>query len=224
LINSIEKFILSCIYCLELRKGNKDGLILPYLQEKFGLQKKFYIDRINGLEQHGYVKVKFSKDGKTKAEDSISCNLTSLGRSKIRVVMVGGVFDLLHPGHIYTLKAAKSLGDLLVVIVATTSTALKLKKNRKIYHDEKHRQELVSSLSFVDLALIGEEGTLYDTVSFVKPNIIALGYDQSHDEKEIQKNCLERGINLEVVRLTSPIPAIKSTQIKSELGTSFYDI
>jgi FAD synthetase len=138
--------------------------------------------------------------------------------------MVGGVFDLLHPGHIYTLKAAKSLGDLLVVIVATTSTALKLKKNRKIYHDEKHRQELVSSLSFVDLALIGEEGTLYDTVSFVKPDIIALGYDQSHDEKEIQKNCLERGINLEVVRLTSPIPAIKSTQIKSELGTSFYDI
>ncbi len=224
MIRSIEKFILSCIYCLELKKGDQDDLILPYLQERFGLHKEFYIDKVNELQQIGYVKVNFSEDGKTDSVNSIRCRLTNLGRSKIKVVLVGGVFDLLHPGHIYTLRAARSLGDLLVVIVATTSTALKLKKNRKIYHDEKHRLELVSSLSFVDLALIGKEGTLYDTVSFVKPDIIALGYDQSHDEKEIQKNCLERGINLEVIRLTSPIPATKSTLIKSELGTSFYDI
>ncbi|MDQ4073315.1 MAG: FAD synthase [Thermoproteota archaeon] len=199
-------------------------MILPYLQERFGLNNEFYIDKIKELEKHGYVKVRFSNDGKTDSVNSISCDLTDLGRSKIKIVLVGGVFDLLHPGHIYTLRSAKSLGDLLVVIVATTSTALKLKKNRKIYHDEIHRQELVSSLSFVDLALIGKEGTLYDSVSFVKPDIIALGYDQSHDEKEIQKNCLERGINLQVIRLTSPIPAIKSTLIKKELGNSFYDI
>jgi cytidyltransferase-like protein len=137
---------------------------------------------------------------------------------------VGGVFDLLHPGHIHTLKSAKSFGDVLVVVVATTSTALKLKKNRDIYHDEKQRQELVASLSFVDLSIIGKEGTLYDTVSFVKPDIIALGYDQKHDEKEVQKNCLERGMELDVIRLSSPIPRIKSTMIKRSLGNSFYDI
>ena len=154
----------------------------------------------------------------------IICSLSELGRSKIKVVFMGGVFDLLHPGHIHTLKSAKSYGDVLVVVVATTSTALKLKKNRNIYHDEKHRRELVASLSFVDLSLIGKEGTLYDTVSFVKPDIIALGYDQSHNEKEIQKNCLERGIKLDVIRLSSPIPEIKSTLIKRSLGNTFYEI
>ena len=108
--------------------------------------------------------------------------------------------------------------------MATTSTALKLKKNRSIYHDEKQRQELVSSLSFVDLSLIGKEGTLYDTVSIVKPNIIALGYDQSHNEKEIQKNCLDLGLKISVVRLSSPNPKIKSSIIKESLGNTFYDI
>jgi glycerol-3-phosphate cytidylyltransferase-like family protein len=61
-------------------------------------------------------------------------------------------------------------------------------------------------------------------VSFVKPDIIALGYDQKHDDKEIQKNCLERGMELDVIRLSSPIPRIKSTMIKRSLGNSFYDI
>jgi len=149
---------------------------------------------------------------------------SNLSRFKIKAVFVGGVFDILHPGHIYTLKAAKSYGDILVVIVATSSTALKLKKNRSIYHDEKQRQELVSSLSFVDLSLIGKEGTLYDTVSIVKPNIIALGYDQSHNEKEIQKNCFDLGLKIRVVRLSSPNPKIKSSVIKESLGNTFYDI
>ena len=55
---------------------------------------------------------------------------------------------------------------------------------RKIYG-----RELVSSLSLVDLAIIGKEGTLYETVEYIKPDIIALGYDQAHSEKEIAENC-----------------------------------
>jgi glycerol-3-phosphate cytidylyltransferase-like family protein len=76
----------------------------------------------------------------------------------------------------------------------------------------------------VDYALIGREGTLYDTVEFVKPDIIALGYDQKHTEKEIAMNCLKRGINTRVIRLNTPLPGSKSTQIKEELGHSIYDI
>jgi FAD synthetase len=174
------------------------------------------------LEKHGYVKI-INDAMHTQKSDQIICCLSRLGRSKVKVVFVGGVFDLLHPGHIHTLKSAKSYGDILVVIVATTATALKLKKNRNIYHDEVQRQELVASLSFVDLSLIGKEGTLYDTVSFVQPDIIALGYDQTHNEKEIQKNCLERGLKLSIVRLSSPIPQIKSTMIKKSLGNTFYE-
>ena len=221
-MNSIQKFILGSIYCNNLDNGSNSSII-AYLENKVNLGEDFYLDRIIDLEKLGYIKIKH-KESVLQKPTQIICSLSELGRSKIKVVFMGGVFDLLHPGHIHTLKSAKSYGDVLVVVVATTSTALKLKKNRNIYHDEKHRRELVASLSFVDLSLIGKEGTLYDTVSFVKPDIIALGYDQTHNEKEIQKNCLERGIKLDVIRLSSPIPEIKSTLIKRSLGNTFYEI
>jgi glycerol-3-phosphate cytidylyltransferase-like family protein len=76
----------------------------------------------------------------------------------------------------------------------------------------------------VDKAIVGRKRSIYETVEFVKPDIIALGYDQFHDENVMKKNCLDRGINLEVVRLSSPVPQLKSSVIKSELGTSFYDL
>ncbi|MER5176600.1 MAG: adenylyltransferase/cytidyltransferase family protein [Candidatus Nitrosocosmicus sp.] len=222
-MNPLQKFILGSIYCNNLDNGPNSGFIIQYLKNKMDLDKEFYLDKIIDLEKHGYLKIIDDKSN-TQEPKQITCCLSELGRSKIKVVFVGGVFDLLHPGHIHTLKSAKSYGDILVVVVATTSTALKLKKDRNIYHDEKQRQELVASLSFVDLSLIGKEGTLYDTVSFVKPDIIALGYDQTHNEKEIQKNCLDRGLKLNVIRLSSPLPKTKSTMIKKSLGNTFYDI
>ena len=59
--------------------------------------------------------------------------LTETGRNSLRVVLAGGVFDIIHPGHIYTLKDAKALGDILVVVVATDNTAVKMKKRKPIY-------------------------------------------------------------------------------------------
>ena len=221
-MNALQKFILGCIYCNNLTNPSSLHSVISYLKNKIDLDTQFYTEKIIELEKKGYIIIKdeFDKQGLKQ----VFCYLSNLGRSKIKVVFVGGVFDILHPGHIYTLKAAKSYGDILVVIVATTSTALKLKKNRNIYHDEKLRQELVSSLYFVDLSLIGKEGTLYDTVSAVIPDIIALGYDQSHNEKEIQKNCSDLGLKINVVRLSTPNPKIKSSVIKESLGSTFYDI
>ena len=221
-MNSLQKFILGSIYCSNLTNDSSWDSLISYIKNKKGLNVEFYINALFDLEKLGYVIMKdeFDSDG----SKIIVCHLSDLGRSKIKVVLVGGVFDILHPGHIHTLKNAKSFGDILVVVVATNSTALKMKRNRYIYHDENQRQELVSSLSFVDLSLIGKEGTLYDTVSLVKPDIIALGYDQSHNEKEIQKNCFELGLKLSVIRLSSPIPNIKSSVIKRNLGSHFYDI
>ncbi len=76
----------------------------------------------------------------------------------------------------------------------------------------------------MDKAIIGRRTSIYETVDFVKPDIIALGYDQIHDEKLLKKNCLDRGLKLDVIRLSSPIPQLKSSVIKSELGNSFYDL
>jgi FAD synthetase len=182
------------------------------LRSRMLVDKEFYKSRICILAEHGFI------------ERRDQLRLTFIGRDALRVVLVGGVFDLIHPGHIHTLKAAKSHGDILVAVVARTSTAIKINKNRRIYHNENMRKELVSSLSFVDLAVIGKEGTLYDTVEYVKPDIIALGYDQAHSEKDVAYNCQIRNLNVRVIRLNTPMPGTKSSSIKSELGESLYRI
>ena len=208
-MDPIDKTILSALYA-----GMLDSSVSAYerLKARLPVSQEFYESRVAHLSKLGLV------------EQSDSSKLTFIGRDALKVVLVGGVFDLIHPGHIHTLKAAKGEGDMLIVVVARQSTALQIKKNRKIYHSEEQRKELVSSLNFVDLVLIGREGTLYDTVEYVKPNVIALGYDQAHREKDVAENCKKRNLNVHVIRLTTPIPSAKSSKIKEELGDSIYGI
>jgi cytidyltransferase-like protein len=209
MIEPSDKAILTALYVSTLEPEISP---LEFLKNRTTLSEDMYNLRIKDMIKNGFV------------ENSNPPKLTFFGRGLLKVVLIGGVFDIVHPGHIHTLKDAKSQGDVLVVVVARSSTALRINKQRKIYHDENLRKELVSSIRHVDYAIIGREGTLYDTVDFVKPDIIALGYDQVHTEKEIAVNCAKRGINTRIIRLNTPIPGSKSTQIKEELGQSIYDI
>jgi FAD synthetase len=209
MIEPLDKAILTAIYVATIEP---DISPLGFLKNRTTLSEDIFNLKINDMIKNGFV------------EKSDPLRLTFIGRGLLKVVLLGGVFDIVHPGHIHTLMDAKSQGDVLVVVVARSSTALKINKQRKIYHDEKLRKELVSSIRYVDYAIIGREGTLYDTVEFVKPDIIALGYDQIHTEKEIAVNCAKRGIDTRIIRLNTPIPGSKSTQIKEELGHSIYDI
>jgi len=149
--------------------------------------------------------------------------LTQNGRNSLRIVLAGGVFDIIHPGHIHTLNAAKELGDVLVVVVATDNKAVKMKK-RKPLHTQEQRQELVNSLRMVDLCLIGQENNIFKTVNHVKPQIIALGYDQAHQEKFITEGCKKIELDAKVARLQSPIPESSSSKIQKEYGESIHGI
>ncbi len=149
--------------------------------------------------------------------------LTEIGRDSLHVVLSGGVFDIIHPGHISTLNAAKALGDVLVVVVATDTTSQKMKK-RKPLHTQEQRQELVNSLSMVDLCLVGQEDDIFKTVNLVKPQIIALGYDQVHQEKFITDGCKRINLDAKVARLQSPIPESSSSKIQKEYGEDIHGI
>jgi FAD synthetase len=208
MMDPIDKSILVSIYSAQFESIPNP---YEYVKNRSIIPKEVFESRINKLRDLGFI-------------ERSEIALTFLGRESVKVVLVGGVFDILHPGHLHTLKAAKSYGDVLVVVVARSSTALKINKSRIIYHDEIQRKELVSSIRCVDIAIVGFEGTLYKTVEYVKPDIIALGYDQAHGEKEIALNCRKRGLNVQVVRLNTPIPRIKSSSLKQELGSSIYDI
>ena len=149
--------------------------------------------------------------------------LTEIGRDSLHVVLSGGVFDIIHPGHISTLNAAKALGDVLVVVVATDNTSEKMKK-RKPLHTQEQRQELVNSLSMVDLCLVGQEDDIFKTVDRVRPQIIALGYDQVHQEKFITDGCKKIKLDAKVARLQSPIPESSSSKIEKEYGKDIHGI
>jgi FAD synthetase len=115
-------------------------------------------------------------------------------------VMATGTFDLLHLGHIYYLKEAKKLGDKLAVVVSTDSTVRKL-KHEPVNHEE-IRLNLIKELKIVDEAYLGYEDDIYEIVKEIKPDIIALGFDQIHDEKNIKAELKKRGISAKVVRLS----------------------
>ena len=205
-MEQIEKTILSCMYVSQLNKNS----VLELIKEKTLLTDSQIESKIDGLIQNQLVN-----------EDKTT--LTEKGIKSLHVVLAGGVFDIIHPGHISTLNAAKKLGDVLVIVVATDNTAVKMKKKKPL-HTQDQRKELVNSLTMVDLCLIGHEGDIFKTVNQVRPQTIALGYDQVHQEKFITEGCKKINLEANVARLQSPIPDSSSSSIKKEYGDSIHGI
>ena len=202
----LEKIILSSIYVASI--SDKDPIQI--IKERGGITEELIESKLDECVKNKLVK----EDKRT---------LTEIGRSSLKVVLAGGVFDIIHPGHIHTLNSAKALGDVLVVVIATDNTAEKMKK-RKPLHTQDQRQMLVNSLSVVDLSMVGHEGDIFKTVDIIKPQVIALGYDQVHQEKFITEGCKKINLDVKVARLQSPIPEVSSSIIERKYGENIHDI
>jgi FAD synthetase len=119
-----------------------------------------------------------------------------------RRVMVAGTFDIIHEGHIKMLWSAKSLaGDdgELVVVVARDENVRKYKRREPIL-EESIRAYIVKNLKPVDRVVLGERNPI-ESVLKLRPDVIALGYDQWADENWLREELLKRGLNVEIVRL-----------------------
>jgi FAD synthetase len=121
---------------------------------------------------------------------------------KKKVVLASGVFDLLHLGHVKFLEEAKKSGGKdaeLIVVVARDSTVEKA-KGRKPIMSEGERCLLVASLRVVDQAVLGyEKFDLGEVIEDIKPDVIALGYDQQDMMKQVQDYVKAHGLNVKVV-------------------------
>lgn len=102
--------------------------------------------------------------------------LTKEFRNQIRVVLTGGGFDIIHIGHIHTLKEAKAHGDVLVVSIARDE--LIMKNKGRLINSQEVRAQIVESLKPVDIALVGVDDPK-TTFEKVKPQVIVYGYDQT---------------------------------------------
>ena len=120
-------------------------------------------------------------------------------------VLTSGAFDLLHYGHIRLLEEAKKLGGpyaRLVVIVARDETVNRLKGRRPVIPEDQ-RRAVVEALRFVDEALLGYEGLdMAAVIEKVKPDIIAVGYDQDGIAKMAQDAIDEKGLDIRVERIS----------------------
>ena len=112
------------------------------LAARLGLGPKEARDELEKLSRLGLVRL-----GSNGAE------LTPRGRRAIKVVFIGGGFEVIHYGHLYTIKKARALGDALVVSVARDSTIRK-RKNREPLVGEGDRARLLSALRYVDAAVL----------------------------------------------------------------------
>lgn len=103
----------------------------------------------------------------------------------MRKVMVGGVFSVLHPGHLFFLRRAKSLGDCLVVVVASDRTVLRRKG--VLLKTATERKAAMEKKGVADRVIIGDSEDFFRVVEKEKPDIIALGYDQELDDEFAEK-------------------------------------
>jgi len=126
-------------------------------------------------------------------------------KSKRKVILASGVFDLLHLGHVRFLEEAKRVGGKdakLIVIIARDSTVEKT-KGRKPIMSEDQRRALVVSLKVVDEAVLGyEDLDIGEVIEKIKPNVIALGYDQADMENSIKSYVAKNKVPVEVVRIS----------------------
>ncbi|NIB99087.1 adenylyltransferase/cytidyltransferase family protein [Halobacterium sp. R2-5] len=115
----------------------------------------------------------------------------------MRRVVAQGTFDLLHPGHVHYLEDAAAMGDELHVIVA---------RRENVTHKEppvlpnRQRRDVVAALDAVDDARVGHPSDIFAPIEDIDPDVIALGFDQHHDDDAIESELADRGIDCTVER------------------------
>ena len=121
-----------------------------------------------------------------------------------KTVLTSGAFDLIHYGHIHLLEEAKKLGgpdSRLVVIVARDETINKLKGKPPVIPEDQ-RRAVIEALKVVDEALLGyEDINMSKVINLIKPDIIAVGYDQQNIENMTNQIIEKQKLSIKVIKL-----------------------
>jgi D-beta-D-heptose 7-phosphate kinase/D-beta-D-heptose 1-phosphate adenosyltransferase len=113
---------------------------------------------------------------------SLKKEIEALKAKGKRIVFTNGCFDLLHPGHMRYLYAARQLGDYLVVAVNTDRSIKAIKGANRPIQSQDERAELVAALSFVDAVVLFDEDNPLKVIQRLVPNVLVKGGDWTEDK------------------------------------------
>ena len=130
--------------------------------------------------------------------------------------MVFGTFDFLHKGHIHFFKQARSLAKRSFLIVSVSrSVNTKKIKGAKPFFSEKTRMGFVKKTGLADKVVLGGLASFLPHIVKEKPEVIALGYDQTNYTQGLKQKLLDFGLEVKVKRLLSHKPHVyKSSLLK----------
>jgi rfaE bifunctional protein nucleotidyltransferase chain/domain len=99
-----------------------------------------------------------------------------------RIVFTNGVFDLLHPGHVRYLQAARAHGDLLIVGINSDASVRRNKGPERPINPEEERAEVLAALACVDAVSVFDDDTPADIIRRVQPDVLVKGSDWPADQ------------------------------------------
>jgi len=120
-----------------------------------------------------------------------------------RVVFTNGVFDLLHPGHIDLLRAARAAGDALVVGINSDDSVRRLKGETRPVRTQAERAYVLGAIEAVDVVTVFDQDTPLELVQCVLPDVIAKGGDYTEASIVGAAEVRARGGDVLVVPLTA---------------------
>lgn len=152
-----------------------------------------------------------------KRSESNPGSANSEQEHKTRLLMFG-TFDILHPGHLKIFKDAACMADEVYVVVARDKTVEEVKKRKTVY-PEQERLAHVAAAPHVTKALLGSLSDRYAVLDIIKPDIIALGYDQQFFIDKLEEELKKRGLKTRIVKLQAHMPHLyKSTRFRKQMG------
>ena len=126
--------------------------------------------------------LKLAAKGATESVKHVGTYVVKPEDLQERVIFTNGVFDILHRGHFTLLKAARALGEKLVVGINSDASAKRLKGDSRPINSEQTRKEQLEILSWVDEVIVFDEDTPYELIKKLNPDMIVKGGDYTIDQ------------------------------------------
>lgn len=123
-----------------------------------------------------------SVSGKLKTAEELKAICAQARAKGKKTVFTNGCFDLLHRGHLHTLRAAKACGDILIVGINSDRSVKGLKGAGRPILPESDRAELIGALEMVDYVVLFDEADPYNLISALMPEVLAKGGDWGRDK------------------------------------------